>query len=109
MGTTMKQICSLDEIHHRQARSFHYDENYTFLIYRSGDSAFAYINSCPHTGISLEWKMDQFMSVDGLSLQCSTHGAQFEPATGLCIFGPCKGASLDKIEIIIENNVVYLV
>lgn len=104
----MKKICILSEIPDRQARAFDYDDNYSLLIYRDDDNAFAYINSCPHAGVPLEWNRDQFMSLDGISLQCGTHGAQFEPSSGLCIHGPCKGARLHKVEIIINDGIVYL-
>lgn len=104
----MKKICALEAINNRQARAFPYDDNYSLLIYRQDDQVFAYINSCPHGGVPLEWNADQFMSLDGCRLQCGTHGAQFEPHTGLCIYGPCKGAHLHKLEIILENGIVYL-
>lgn len=104
----MKKICLLADIPDRQARSFEFDENYTLLVYRHKDDAYAYINSCPHAGVPLEWNADQFMSLDGYSLQCGTHGAQFEPSSGLCIHGPCKGARLHKVEIILKNGIVYL-
>ena len=104
----MKKICLLKEIPDCQARAFDYNDNYTLLVYRRDDSVYAYINSCPHAGVPLEWNHDQFMSLDGVSLQCGTHGAQFEPASGLCTHGPCKGARLHKVEIILENGIVYL-
>ncbi|MDX2506969.1 MAG: Rieske 2Fe-2S domain-containing protein [Gammaproteobacteria bacterium] len=104
----MKKICALHEIPNRQAKSYPYDENYTLLIYRNKERAFAYINSCPHAGVPLEWNSDQFMSFDGFSLQCGTHGAQFEPSTGLCFYGPCKGARLHKVAISLDNGIVYL-
>lgn len=108
MNNAMKKICALKDIPDRQACAFPYDDNYALLIYRQGEQAFAYINSCPHGGVPLEWNTDQFMSLDGYSLQCGTHGAQFEPTTGLCFYGPCKGAKLHKLEIILDNGIVYM-
>ena len=39
--------------------------------------------------------------------QCQTHGAIYEPDTGLCVRGPCAGASLFALEIVEENGVVW--
>jgi len=32
-------------------------------------------------------------------LVCSTHGALFEPGTGYCVAGPCRGASLERLDV----------
>ena len=68
---------------------------------------FAYVNRCPHTGITLDWVNNQFFSVDNRYLMCATHGATFEPPTGECIWGPCVGLSLQGVPIEIENGQVY--
>jgi nitrite reductase/ring-hydroxylating ferredoxin subunit len=68
---------------------------------------FAYINRCPHTGITLDWVNNQFFSVDNRYLMCATHGAVFEPPTGECIWGPCVGLSLQSVPIEIEDGLVY--
>lgn len=56
-----------------------------------------YRNSCPHLGVQLNWMPDQFLDHDLRRIQCSMHGALFEPADGLCIYGPCHGAALTPI------------
>jgi len=68
---------------------------------------FAYLNRCPHTGITLDWVNNQFFSSDKRYLMCATHGAVFEPPTGECIWGPCLGLSLQALPIEIENGQVY--
>ena len=68
---------------------------------------FAYINRCPHTGITLDWVNNQFFNVDNRYLMCATHGAVFEPPTGECIWGPCVGLSLQSVPIEIEDGLVY--
>lgn len=68
---------------------------------------FAYINRCPHTGITLDWVNNQFFSSDQRYLMCATHGAVFEPPTGECVWGPCFGLSLQKLEVEIENQQIY--
>lgn len=68
---------------------------------------FAYINRCPHTGITLDWVDNQFFSSDQRYLMCATHGAVFEPPTGECIWGPCLGLSLQSVPVEIEDGRIY--
>lgn len=69
---------------------------------------YAYENSCPHTGANLNWQKEQFFSFDGRFLQCSLHGALFEPDSGVCVHGPCLGERLKSIHIVNEGGVIYV-
>jgi nitrite reductase/ring-hydroxylating ferredoxin subunit len=68
---------------------------------------FAYVNRCPHTGITLDWVNNQFFSSDNRYLMCATHGAAFEPPSGECIWGPCVGLSLQSMPIEIDGGQIY--
>ena len=59
----------------------------------------AYVNRCPHQGTELDWEPGEFFEDTGLYLVCATHGATFDPASGLCVAGPCKGARLEAIAV----------
>ena len=59
----------------------------------------AFVNRCPHLGVELDWQPGEFFEASGLYLVCSTHGAIFEPSTGLCVAGPCRGARLQAIAV----------
>ena len=59
----------------------------------------AYVNRCPHMGTELDWQEGEFFETSGLYLVCSTHGALFEPLTGKCVAGPCRGASLEPLQV----------
>jgi len=100
-----QKICDYKSLTELSAREFTLKKD-AFLIYFR-EHCYAYENSCPHTGVNLNWQKEQFFSFDGLFLQCSLHGALFEPASGACIRGPCVGANLKKINIVIENGIVY--
>ncbi|MEM7466941.1 MAG: Rieske 2Fe-2S domain-containing protein [Pseudomonadota bacterium] len=68
-----------------------------------------YLNSCPHTGIRLEWRPDDFMDASGDYLQCAMHGALFQPADGRCVSGPCVDESLISVEAkVIEGQVILV-
>jgi nitrite reductase/ring-hydroxylating ferredoxin subunit len=68
----------------------------------------AYVNRCPHAGSELDWEPGRFFDESGLYLICSTHGALFEPGTGLCVAGPCRGAALEPLAIREGNGEVIL-
>jgi len=76
-----------------------------FVVHKDGAFT-AYINSCPHTGVNLEWQQDQFLDLDNAFIQCSTHDALFEVDSGICIAGPCVGDSLEPVELVIEGGTV---
>jgi nitrite reductase/ring-hydroxylating ferredoxin subunit len=59
----------------------------------------AYVNRCPHAGTELDWNPGEFRDETGLYLMCATHGALFEPGTGYCVAGPCRGASLEPLAV----------
>jgi nitrite reductase/ring-hydroxylating ferredoxin subunit len=68
---------------------------------------YAYLNRCPHIGISLDWVDNQFFTVDHRYLICANHGAVFEPPTGECIWGPCVGAALEHLTLDIEGDKIF--
>lgn len=68
----------------------------------------AYVNECPHAFTQLDWNPGEFFDEAGLYLVCATHGAMFEPHTGLCVVGPCRGAALAKLSVREREGAVYL-
>lgn len=79
-----------------------------FVVHKNGDFH-AYINSCPHTGVSLDWQEDQFLDMDNMYIQCSTHDALFEIDSGACIAGPCVGDALQPVKLVIEQGLISAV
>lgn len=80
---------------------------HVFLVHLDG-KVYGYINRCPHTGVCLDWVPDQFLDATEKLIQCATHGAQFRIEDGLCVFGPCYGASLTPVPISIRDEQVFL-
>jgi nitrite reductase/ring-hydroxylating ferredoxin subunit len=77
-----------------------------FLIKHDGMN-YAYLNQCAHIAMELDWQPEQFFDREGQLLVCASHGALYEPHTGLCISGPCHGASLKTIALRTSNQTVY--
>jgi nitrite reductase/ring-hydroxylating ferredoxin subunit len=77
-----------------------------FVIKHDGQH-YAYLNQCAHIAMELDWQPEHFFDADGQWLMCASHGALYEPGTGLCVNGPCQGASLKPIALQTIANAVY--
>jgi len=70
----------------------------TVFFVRYDGKPFGYLNQCAHVPMELDWSEGKFFESSGLYLMCATHGAIYEPDTGKCVGGPCRGARLRKVE-----------
>lgn len=70
--------------------------------------AHAYLNRCAHVGVELDWMPGKFFDSEGLLLLCSSHGALYDPATGECLGGPCRGAGLEKLAVEERDGAILL-
>jgi nitrite reductase/ring-hydroxylating ferredoxin subunit len=105
-----KWVGDVGEIAHGESKKFTLrrgQRDLEALLVNFEGRHFAYINRCPHTGITLDWVNNQFFSSDRRYLMCATHGAVFEPPSGECIWGPCLGLSLQSVPIEIEEGRIY--
>lgn len=109
----MKQkICFEHDLAERDCREFILQtpgaqDVEAFLVCFKGNY-FAYRNQCPHTGANLNWQPEQFFNYEGDLLQCSLHGALFNPDDGKCIRGPCLGQGLAVLQVEVEDNVIFV-
>lgn len=82
--------------------------NGELLLVRQGERVFAYRNACPHTGAPLDWMPGRFLSPDRQHIQCATHDALFRIADGVCVSGPCPGAHLTSVPVMMRAGEVLL-
>lgn len=68
--------------------------------------AHAYLNRCTHVAMEMDFQPDRFFDDSGRWLLCATHGAVYQPATGECSGGPCRGA-LIRITLSERHGVVH--
>ena len=69
-----------------------------FVIRHAGEAR-AYLNRCAHVGVQLDWQEGQFFDPETGLLICATHGALYDPASGICLSGPCRGGRLIPIAV----------
>ena len=79
----------------------------TGFVIRYGGTVHGYLNRCAHVPVELDWNPGEFLEGSGLYIMCATHGAIYEPQTGRCTGGPCRGDRLRKIEISEIDGVIF--
>lgn len=98
MGTVrLKDIGDLQE---GACRKFQFQRDGVSLegfVVRSEGECHVYENRCRHLPLPLDCGDNQFFTPDSHYLMCSSHGASYEPSTGLCVQGPCVGARLKTL------------
>jgi nitrite reductase/ring-hydroxylating ferredoxin subunit len=78
------------------------------IVLRRGERVAGFADACPHMGVPLPWRADEYLTPDGRFLRCANHGALFD-LDGLCVSGPCKGERLARATIEIADGAVWLV
>lgn len=78
------------------------------FVVRWQGRVYGWLNQCRHVSLELDWNPGRFFDDSGLYLICATHGALYEPDTGLCVSGPCYGRSLFPLNVAERDGYVYL-
>jgi nitrite reductase/ring-hydroxylating ferredoxin subunit len=78
------------------------------FILRHEEGFSAYVNSCAHVGVPLDYGDNDFFREEGDLLRCKTHGALYNPVTGECVGGPCLGAFLEKLRVVREGEEIFV-
>lgn len=77
------------------------------FIVRHGRRVRGFVDSCPHAFAPLEMEPDRFLDLTGEYVLCSLHGAHFDPDSGACVLGPCRGRRLTAYPLRIHNGIVF--
>jgi nitrite reductase/ring-hydroxylating ferredoxin subunit len=89
------------------------------VVRDQGGAPRAYLNRCMHLPIPLSFgrpralalyeASHEFLTRDNQALECKTHGARYHLDDGMCFEGPCVGRALLAIELVVENDELYLI
>lgn len=82
------------------------DDAVGFVIRYKG-TVYGYLNRCAHVPVELDWNPGEFIESSGLYIMCATHGAIYQPESGYCSGGPCRGGRLRKIEVSESDGHVF--
>ena len=67
----------------------------------------AYLNRCVHLPAEMDWAAGEFLDSRQEFILCATHGAAYEPFSGLCAAGPCGRGSLTALRVEERDGHVY--
>jgi nitrite reductase/ring-hydroxylating ferredoxin subunit len=110
-GPQRTVLCRLDDLQDPGSRGgtlIAGDQLQSVFVVRSGRNVYAYLNRCPHTGSPLDWNEHEFLSLDRCYIQCAMHAALFRLTDGMCVAGPCAGASLSAFPVMVESGLVIV-
>lgn len=82
----------------RDALTFDVPDRGPAFVVRWHGKVYGYLNQCAHVGGPIDFE-GQVLERSGRFLMCARHGAIYEPDTGLCVGGPCKGARLIPLTV----------
>ncbi|MCB5184239.1 Rieske 2Fe-2S domain-containing protein [Methylobacillus gramineus] len=80
----------------------------TGFAIRFNGKVYAYINRCAHVPIELDWNHGEFFDFTQQYLICATHGAHYQPDTGYCVAGPCRGQMLEPIQAREQDDTILI-
>jgi len=104
-------VCRISDLSEHGARAFIIgagDWPLRGFVVRVGAEIRGYVNDCPHAHHPLNLLPHRFLTADGALIVCASHGALFEKLTGVCVAGPCAGAYLRSVPLLIEAGFVLL-
>jgi nitrite reductase/ring-hydroxylating ferredoxin subunit len=81
------------------------DREVEIIVYLHAGIVIAFLNRCPHWRVPLN-SVTAGSILDAGELHCDSHGATFDPGSGLCTSGPCEGQSLKRL--IVEDGPGYV-
>ena len=78
-----------------------------FALRTRGGAVRAYLNVCPHRAQPVDLGDGRLFLPSG-EIECSAHGARFDPDSGACTGGPCDGRGLTSIAVEERNGVLWM-
>jgi nitrite reductase/ring-hydroxylating ferredoxin subunit len=110
-GEEAVAVLSLTSLGDPDAREFFVGEGdwpFRGFVVRLDGEVRAYANVCPHKQHPLNLADDEFLVPGQRLLRCASHNALFDPESGLCVYGPCAGRSLKRLECWLDGDTVMV-
>jgi len=79
------------------------------FVVRYRGRAHAYVNSCRHQSLPLDFGDAHFFDEAYDALVCCHHGARYRPETGECVAGPCQGGRLTALAVEERDGALWCV
>jgi nitrite reductase/ring-hydroxylating ferredoxin subunit len=79
------------------------------IVARKAGRIYAYANICRHVPLTLDLGDGDVSSADRQVFLCHHHGARYRIEDGKCLYGPCDGEHLFKLETEEQDGELILV
>lgn len=79
------------------------------VVARKGGRVYAYANICRHVPLTLDLGDGDVSSADRQVFLCHHHGARYRIEDGKCLYGPCDGEQLFKLDTEEQDGELILV
>lgn len=92
------RLCALSDMARTGARNFVLQIGEGFFhgfVVRVGAAVHGNVDRCPHMGLPLAQRLDDYLTPAGDFIACNWHGALFRREDGQCVGGPCAGETLN--------------
>jgi len=113
MADHQRLICASSDLHEKaQGVKFGMPElgqRTTGFVVRYNGMVYGFVNQCAHVPVELDWNEGEFFDLTGHYIICATHGAHYQPQTGHCVMGPCKGRALKSLQVCEQDGQVFVV
>ncbi|MDE1145954.1 MAG: Rieske (2Fe-2S) protein [Azospirillaceae bacterium] len=106
------RLCALDDLAEPGARNFVLEvkgDRFHGFVVRQGNAIIGYVDRCPHAGVPLAFKLDDYLGQDLTGrdvIRCGWHGALFDIADGRCVAGPCPGQGLIPWPVAVRDGFI---
>jgi len=101
------RVPEAQNLKHCETRVFTYPSRYGDLqgfVIRYGEKLHAYENRCRHWPIPLDFGDGDFYYARIDRIVCKTHGAEYDPETGICDAGPCRDEVLTRFPLVVDGD-----
>lgn len=82
------------------------DARMSLILTRRDDHISCFRNRCTHANYPLQRADGRIVVQEGRHLVCAAHGASYT-LEGACVGGPCNGAGLEPVVIVVRDGAVF--
>jgi nitrite reductase/ring-hydroxylating ferredoxin subunit len=103
------ELARLEDIPDASAIVVHAGKDETrvsLILTRRGERISCFRNRCSHANYPLQRADGAILVQEGRYLVCGAHGASYTLDEGACTGGPCNGAGLERIAIVVRDGTV---
>ena len=104
-------LCRVDALPQGACKELRFgegDASFSLLLYRRGTQIRGYVNNCPHFGLPLNARANEFLLYGEGLIMCAHHSAVFRLVDGQCVAGLTSGERLEPVPVRLVGTEIFL-